>query len=170
MQPQLKMRTRHNNWLSFDLMVCVRPTHGLTCAIEGACRWVARAVLAAHGANHVVVGMWCRNRHIAIIAVHSLAHHRSRVRHSTTDDSGLVVLEERATPIGSFDPAAVAAGLIDLGRPSEVGVSAVSAAYAAELWQHIKQANGDDHVEYVWVDGAVRRRVGTSESFDWAGY
>ena len=113
-------------------MVRVRTCEDVS--VEAVCRWVAAAVLSEHGAGHVVVGMWCPARMVVVVAVHSTAHHRSRLSHSVTDDSGLVVVEERATPPGSLDPARVAASLATFPAVAEAGVS-VSACVAFDPTQ-----------------------------------
>ncbi len=95
-----------------------------------------------------------------IVAVHDVSYHVSRVAYSELDPDNLVVLRERATASGQLSASAALEALTDPPVAiATIGVSAVSAAYMAELWAHM--GSGELFCPHM-VDQAVWTRDGVS--------
>lgn len=127
--------------------------------------WVARQL----GTAAVPVVAWAAADAGGVtVLVHADGYAASRVRHSDLSDDGLVVLRERVAAPG---PLCAQDALAALRAPPfatrAVGISAVSAPYAAELHRVVGSgaevwSDGEGHVERVSAAPAAWRAFSLS--------
>ena len=161
-----------NGGTTHDLMIKIRLGAHSATAITTIRDWVATKLGMSSAVPPVVGAAGLPGEPLSIVvAVHDVSYHVSRVTYSELDSDHLVVLRERATAAGQLNASAALDALTDPPIAiMTIGVSAVSAAYMAELWAHMGSAElFCPHMveQAVWTRDGINVARHTTDGFSW---
>lgn len=165
-------RRATNGGTAHDLMIKIQLAVHSASAAATIRDWVATKLGESSAVPPVVGAAGLPGAPLSIVvAVHDVSYHVSRVTYSELDPDHLVVLRERATAAGQLSASAALEALTDPPIAiATIGVSAVSAAYMAELWAHMGSAGlFCPHMvdQAVWTRDGVNVACHTTDGFSW---